>query len=131
MCCYKWSAVKSMWEEVGDVVGACKSPSTENKVMHDGKEYDYVFNIDLEDNKPPIKLPYNTCDDPWAVAQEFINVHRLSQGYLAQIATFISTNAVKRPSETVASSTLMDPYTGNLFIISTSGYNNINITVEV
>lgn len=29
------------------------------KMQHDGKEYDYVFRIDVKDDEPPLPLPFN------------------------------------------------------------------------
>lgn len=29
------------------------------KQLHDGKEYDYVFDVDIQEGAPPLKLPYN------------------------------------------------------------------------
>lgn len=29
------------------------------KKMYKGKEYDYVFEVDIADGVPPLKLPYN------------------------------------------------------------------------
>ena len=37
---YQWS--KGKWEQIGQVVGAS------GKETYDGKEYDYIFNVDLE-----------------------------------------------------------------------------------
>lgn len=69
--CYQWSAAKSEWAKVGDVVGAgssSKDPS--QKEVFEGHEYDYVFNVDIEDGKPPLKLPYNIGENPYEVAQK-------------------------------------------------------------
>ena len=30
-----------------------------NKQLYNGREYDYVFDIDIGDGVPPLKLPYN------------------------------------------------------------------------
>ena len=30
-----------------------------HKRLHEGKEYDYVFDVDIKDGAPPLKLPYN------------------------------------------------------------------------
>ena len=73
----------------GDVVGAPES----NKKMYEGKEYDYVFDIDIDEPKMVLKLPYNTIDDPWMAAQRFIHKHELSQQFLDTIANFIVQNA--------------------------------------
>lgn len=29
------------------------------KQLYEGKEYDYVFDVDIQDGVPPLKLPYN------------------------------------------------------------------------
>lgn len=39
--------------QVVDAVGSGR------KQLHNGKEYDYVFDIDIGDGIPPLKLPYN------------------------------------------------------------------------
>jgi phospholipase A-2-activating protein len=30
-----------------------------HKRLHEGKEYDYVFDVDIKDGAPSLKLPYN------------------------------------------------------------------------
>lgn len=77
----------------GDVVGAPDGAgSPGGKVMYEGKEYDFVFNVDIDDNAKPLKLPYNVNQDPWHVAQAFIHQHELPQDYLSNVANFIITN---------------------------------------
>ena len=29
------------------------------KQLYEGKEYDYVFDVDIKDGEPALKLPYN------------------------------------------------------------------------
>ena len=29
------------------------------KQLYEGKEYDYVFDVDVQEGAPPLKLPYN------------------------------------------------------------------------
>jgi PFU (PLAA family ubiquitin binding) len=31
------------------------------KQLYKGKEYDYVFDVDIQDGVPPLKLPYNVA----------------------------------------------------------------------
>lgn len=91
---HQWDASKMLWSKIGDVVGApgqTQDPSA--KVTHEGKEYDYVFTVDIQDGVPPLKLPYNVTDDPWVTAQKFIHEHDLSQMFLDKIAHFIMQNA--------------------------------------
>ena len=84
---YQWS--KGKWEQIGQVVGAS------GKETFDGKEYDFIFNVDLEDGKPAIKLPYNLTEDPWRAAQNFIHNNKLPIVYLEQVANFIINNTGK------------------------------------
>jgi len=88
---YQWS--KGKWEQIGQVVGAS------GKETFDGKEYDFIFNVDLEDGKPAIKLPYNLTEDPWRAAQNFIHNNKLPIVYLEQVANFIINNTAKEREE--------------------------------
>lgn len=120
ICVYQWSQGKMEWSKVGDVVGDAnpdKDPSS--KTVFEGKEYDFVFNVDIEDGVPPLKLPFNAGDDPWMAAQQFIYKYNLSQLYLDQIANFIIKNAGDLSSSNnssrtnqQASSEYVDPWTG-------------------
>ena len=61
------------WENLGQVVDPSTPPSsqaisqasttttttTKKKMVHEGIEYDYVFQIDVSDDSPPLPLPYN------------------------------------------------------------------------
>lgn len=60
--------------------------------MYNGQEYDYVFDIDIEDGKPPLKLPYNLSQDNWAVAQRFLADNELPMTYYEQVANWIAEN---------------------------------------
>lgn len=33
------------------------------KQLYEGKEYDYVFDVDIQDGVPPLKLPYSVTGD--------------------------------------------------------------------
>ena len=44
------------WQKIGEVVDAVGSG---RKQLLNGKEYDYVFDVDIQDGVPPLKLPYN------------------------------------------------------------------------
>lgn len=52
----KWDSANSTWQKIGDVVDAVGSG---RKQLYQGKEYDYVFDVDIKDGVPPLKLPYN------------------------------------------------------------------------
>ena len=90
--CYSWSSSASQWSKVGDVMGAAGGTEA-TKTLHQGKEYDFVFSIDIEEGQVALKLPYNRDQDPWLVAQNFIHEHDLSQYYLETVANFIINNS--------------------------------------
>lgn len=100
--CYQYSEGK--WNSLGDVVGAAGgSQESSGKNLFEGKEYDYVFSVDISDTAPPIKLPYNRGEDPWMAAQKFIHKNELPQSYLDDVANFIIKNSAPATIETTAS----------------------------
>lgn len=60
-----------------------------------GKEYDYVFDVQLSEGAAPLKLGYNAGDNPYMAAQEFIHQNELQQDFLDEIAKFIIANTSK------------------------------------
>lgn len=60
--------------------------------MHEGKEYDYVFDIDIEDGKPPLKLAYNLTESSWDAARKFLESNKLPMTYYDQVANWITEN---------------------------------------
>ena len=61
----QWDNVTSSWQKIGEVVDAVGSG---RKQLYEGKEYDYVFDVDIQDGVPPLKLPYNATGTSAAVA---------------------------------------------------------------
>ncbi|CAB3368543.1 Hypothetical predicted protein [Cloeon dipterum] len=108
--CYNWSAAQNQWIKVGPVVGA-KNP-TDGRTMFEGKEYDFVFSVDVEEGNPPLKLPFNKTEDPYTAAQAFIHKNNLSQYYLDTIANFIIKNAGITTMPAAPHGTFVDPFTG-------------------
>lgn len=114
---YTWEASEMRWVKIGVAVGSSGSGGggggARQKTSYLGKEYDYVFDIELDDTKSALKLPYNVSEDPYHAAQKFIHEHELSQYFLDQIAQFIINNT---KSETIGDasqgSTYYDPFTG-------------------
>lgn len=41
--------------------------------------------MDVEDGKPPVKLPYNKGDDPYVAAHNFLAKNNLPPSYLDQV----------------------------------------------
>ncbi|CAF96684.1 unnamed protein product, partial [Tetraodon nigroviridis] len=88
---YQWSASDARWVKIGDVVGGSNQQTSRN-VVYEGKEYDYVFTIDINEGGPSLKLPYNVCEDPWLTAHSFLQRNDLSPLFLDQVANFIMDN---------------------------------------
>ncbi|ORY85101.1 WD40-repeat-containing domain protein [Protomyces lactucae-debilis] len=82
---HQWSG--GVWTKVGEVMGA-----TPQRVGYKGQEYDFVFDVDIAEGVPPLKLPYNTDQNPYEAAQKFIDKYELDAGFLQQIVKFIETN---------------------------------------
>lgn len=87
---YQWSTAANQWVSIGQVVDAA---GTGVKTTYQGKEYDYVFDVDIEDGKPALKLPYNATQNPYETAQKFIADNELPMSYIDQVANFITTNS--------------------------------------
>ena len=87
---HQWSQGSQSWMNVGTVVDAVGSSG--KKTSYAGKDYDYVFDVDIEDGKPPLKLPYNLSQNPYQAATTFIQNNELPISYLDQVADFITSN---------------------------------------
>jgi len=110
---HSWSMADQKWTKIGDVVGAAGgSESTSGKKLYQGKEYDYVFDIEIDEPKATLKLPYNTSDDAYMAAQQFIHKHDLSQYYLEEIANHIMKNSGGQQGASSSVGTVADPFTG-------------------
>ncbi|KAM4809172.1 phospholipase A-2-activating protein [Rhinophrynus dorsalis] len=109
---YQWSVSEGRWLKIGDVVGSSgATQQTSGKVLFEGKEYDYVFTIDVNESGPSFKLPYNLSEDPWLVAYNFLQKNDLNPMFLDQVAKFIIDNT---SGQTAAPSApgFADPFTG-------------------
>ncbi|KAJ9048845.1 WD repeat protein Lub1 [Entomophthora muscae] len=108
---HQWDSAAQQWQKIGEVVDAVGQG---RKQLHDGKEYDYVFDINIDDGAPNLKLPYNVTENPYTAAMNFIQRNELPVSYIDQVAEFITTNTkgetlgVSAPPE----QTYVDPYTG-------------------
>jgi len=105
---YQWSVASNSWEKVGEVTGGKDEGATLGKKLFEGKEYDYVFDIDL--NGAMLKLPFNRGDNPWMVAQQWIWKNEFDQGFLDAIAQHIITNT---PGNEVKEAGNVDPFTSS------------------
>lgn len=87
---YQWSTAASEWVSIGTYVD--QAASSGRKITHNGKDYDYVFDVDIEEGKPPLKLPYNLSQNPYEVARKFCEDNKLPLTYLDQVTNFIVQN---------------------------------------
>ncbi|TFY66674.1 hypothetical protein EVG20_g4413 [Dentipellis fragilis] len=87
---HQWDAASGSWQKIGEVVDAVGSG---RKQLHEGKEYDYVFDVDIQDGVPPLKLPYNANENPYGAAQRFLEANELPMNYVDQVVQFIEKNS--------------------------------------
>ncbi|KAG5927490.1 hypothetical protein E4U42_002167 [Claviceps africana] len=104
---HTWSMSQQQWINVGTVVDAAGSSG--RKVEYHGESYDFVFDVDIEDGKPPLKLPYNLSENPYERATKFLNDNELPLSYLDNVANFINQNT-KGATLGQADSSGPDPY---------------------
>lgn len=84
-----WSLATTSWTLVGTVVDAAGS---NHKKEFEGNEYDYVFDVDIKEGAPPLKLPYNLNQNPYDAATKFLEKNKLPVSYLETVANFIVKN---------------------------------------
>ncbi|KAM9939276.1 hypothetical protein OXX80_001259 [Metschnikowia pulcherrima] len=85
---HQWSG--GQWVKIGDVVSSAGGST--GKTEYQGKEYDYVFDVDVEDGKPPLKLPYNATENPYEAAERFLAANDLPGSYAQEVVNFINKN---------------------------------------
>ncbi|KAK9465476.1 WD40-repeat-containing domain protein [Lipomyces arxii] len=85
---YQWSGEE--WTKIGEVVSAV---GQQQKQIYEGKEFDYVFDVDIAEGVPPLKLPYNATENPYNAARRFLEKNELPLEYLDETAKFIETNS--------------------------------------
>lgn len=110
---YQWAGDK--WDKIGEVVSAV---GNRQKQVYNGQEYDYVFDVDIKEGSPPLKLPYNANENPYLAAQRFLEKNELPLSYLDETAKFIEQNTGGVQIGTSAPAT--DPY-ADRYIPPTAG----------
>lgn len=124
---YQWSSANNEWINVGQVVDAV---GLGRKQLYEGKEYDYVFDVDVSEGMPPLKLPYNvtrkywicSClaggdtnspyihvENPYEAAQQFLLKNDLPSSYVDEVVRFIEKST---GGATLGGPGGVDPYTG-------------------
>ncbi|CDK27120.1 unnamed protein product [Kuraishia capsulata CBS 1993] len=84
---HQWTENK--WTKIGEVVG---SSSSGKKQEYLGKKWDYVFDVDIKDGEPPLKLPYNANENAYIAAQRFLADNDLPNTYTEEVVRFILQN---------------------------------------
>lgn len=84
------TSVTGRWVEVGTVVDTVGSSG--QTVDYNGKSYDFVFDVAIEDGAPALKLPYNLSQNPYEVATKWLGDNELPLTYLDQVTNFIVEN---------------------------------------
>ncbi|QDZ18943.1 PFU domain-containing protein [Chloropicon primus] len=120
---FQWSVISLQWERVGEVVANpddAPATGTSSMVapdkMVDGEHYDYVFDVDVQDGVPPLKLPYNKGENPYEAADRFLLAQNLPASYREQVVQFIIQNTGQSnataavPMDVTAN---VDPYARN------------------
>ncbi|KAH3744211.1 phospholipase A-2-activating protein [Pelomyxa schiedti] len=89
---YNWNEASHKWVLIGEVVNqdSAASSGVHSRVMYKGKEYDYVFDVDLDGRK--FKLAYNNNENPYIVAHNFLADNDLEQTFMEDIVRFIDQN---------------------------------------
>ncbi|WFD30442.1 hypothetical protein MSPP1_001461 [Malassezia sp. CBS 17886] len=105
---YQWRSADRTWRQTGVVV---EGGAPSQKKTHDGKEYDYVFDVDVKDDAPPLKLPYNAQENPYTAATRFLEANSLPASYLDQVVKFLETNT--QAGVLGGGDAGADPYTGD------------------
>lgn len=86
---YIWSSGQAKWECVGTVVDGPTGSGGEI----DGKSYDFVFDVEIEDaTGRKMKLGYNNGENPWKTALDWVTAHKLPQTHVQAVAEFIIKN---------------------------------------
>ncbi|KAJ9121468.1 hypothetical protein QFC22_002084 [Naganishia vaughanmartiniae] len=108
---YQWSSAGTTWQQIGEVTDAVGSG---RKQVYQGIEYDYVFDVDIAEGQPPLKLPYNVSENPYDAAQKFLSNNELPMTYVDQVIKFIESNTggVSLGSGSSAAAGYVDPFTG-------------------
>ncbi|KAJ0161484.1 Ubiquitin homeostasis protein lub1 [Colletotrichum tanaceti] len=105
---HQWSQSQQQWVNIGTVVDSAGSSG--KKTEYNGKSYDFVFDVDIEDGKPPLKLPYNLSQNPYDAATKFLNDNELPLSYLDNVASFITQNTQGATLGQSAPAAGADPY---------------------
>ena len=87
---HEWSIQQNEWVKIGEVVDSAGSSSSKQQYL--GQEYDYVFDVNISDDRPNLKLPFNVSQNPYDAATKFIQDNEVPMDHLEEVANFIIKN---------------------------------------
>ena len=72
----KRSTCRGEWEKIGEVMGSAGASGGGDTMavgnrLHAGQQWDFVFDVDIDPNQPPLKLACNRGDNPYDVADRW------------------------------------------------------------
>ncbi|KAK7038158.1 phospholipase A-2-activating protein [Favolaschia claudopus] len=105
----------SVWEKIGERVEGTSGGGgggEKTKTFFEGKEYDYVWSVAIEDGEPSLKLPYNVSENPMAAAQRFLERNNLPVAHVNTIVEYIYQNTPGQTLGTGGNEQYVDPFTG-------------------
>ena len=109
---YSWNMATMVWDRIGEITDGPGDVSQGGK-MYNGKQYDYVFDVDIGDGVPQRKLPFNVGDNPVEVAQKWLEEQNLPETYKEQVVDFLIQNTGGSSSQMQFDpSQNVDPFTG-------------------
>ncbi|AEE76160.1 unnamed protein product [Arabidopsis thaliana] len=105
---YAWNMKEQRWDKIGEVVDG--PDGVADRPIHEGVQYDFVFDVDIGDGEPIRKLPYNRSDNPYDAADKWLLKENLPFAYRQQIVEFILQNSGQKDFNFNPS--FRDPFTG-------------------
>ncbi|KAF7329299.1 Phospholipase A-2-activating protein [Mycena kentingensis (nom. inval.)] len=107
---YQWDG--SEWQLLGERAKAPANTGAKSKVHYEGKEYDYVWSVAIEDGEPALKLPYNVSENPAAAAANFLERNGLPLSHVNTVVEFIYQNTAGETLGGGGGEDYGDPFTG-------------------
>lgn len=106
---YAWNLKEQKWDKIGEVIDGPDDGM--KRPVHNGVQYDYVFDVDIGDGEPIRKLPYNRSDNAYDTADKWLLKENLPLSYRQQVVEFILQNSGQK--DFILDSSFRDPYTGS------------------
>eukprot|EP01023_Acetabularia_acetabulum_P006331 TRINITY_DN12645_c0_g1_i7.p1 TRINITY_DN12645_c0_g1~~TRINITY_DN12645_c0_g1_i7.p1 ORF type:complete len:643 (+),score=127.84 TRINITY_DN12645_c0_g1_i7:2-1930(+) len=119
---YNWSGSGQEWQKIGVVVSRPEDTVSAPRKWHNGREWDFVFDVDVEEDAPMLKLAVNRGDDVYDAAERFMQDNMLPLSYREQIVNFIIKNTQGQVGPTSTGQGIPDPFTGgNAYVPGQTG----------